>query len=147
MEFGPEYFMREALKEAKYALEKDEIPIGAVVVCNNRIIGRGHNQVELLNDVTAHAEIIAVTAAANYLGSKYLIDCTLYVTLEPCAMCASALGWAQVPNVVYGASDPKKGYSGISDRLLHPKSNVVRGILEEECSNLVKQFFKKLRES
>lgn len=147
MEFGPEYFMREALKEAKYALEKDEIPIGAVVVCNNRVIGRGYNQVELLNDVTAHAEIIALTAAANYLGSKYLIDCTLYVTLEPCAMCASALGWAQIPNIVYGASDVKKGYSGISDRLLHPKSSVVRGVLEEECSVLLKQFFKKLRES
>ena len=147
MEFGPEYFMKEALKEAKYALEKDEIPIGAVVVCNNRIIGRGHNQVELLNDVTAHAEIIALTAAANYLGSKYLIDCTLYVTLEPCAMCASALGWAQIPNIVYGASDAKKGYSGISDRLLHPKSIVTRGVLEEECALIVKQFFKKLRES
>lgn len=138
--------MREALKEAKYALEADEVPIGAVVVCNNRIIGRGHNQVELLNDVTAHAEMIALTAAANYLGGKYIIDCTLYVTLEPCSMCASALGWSQVSKIVYGASDPKKGYTGISSKLIHPKTTVVSGIMEAECSSLLKDFFKKLRE-
>jgi tRNA(adenine34) deaminase len=146
MELSHEHFMREALKEAKYALEADEVPIGAVVVCNNKIIGRGHNQVELLNDVTAHAEMIALTAAANYLGGKYIIDCTLYVTLEPCSMCASALGWSQVSKIVYGASDPKKGYTGISSKLIHPKTNVVSGIMEAECSSLLKDFFKKLRE-
>lgn len=146
MELSHEHFMREALKEAKYALEADEVPIGAVVVCNNRIIGRGHNQVELLNDVTAHAEMIALTAAANYLGGKYIIDCTLYVTLEPCSMCASALGWSQVSKIVYGASDPKKGYTGISSKLIHPKTTVVSGIMEAECSSLLKDFFKKLRE-
>jgi tRNA(adenine34) deaminase len=146
MELSQEHFMREALKEAKYALEADEVPIGAVVVCNNKIIGRGHNQVELLNDVTAHAEMIALTAAANYLGGKYIIDCTLYVTLEPCSMCASALGWSQVSKIVYGASDPKKGYTGISSKLIHPKTTVVSGIMEAECSSLLKDFFKKLRE-
>lgn len=146
MEYSYEYFMKEALKEAKYALEKNEVPIGAVVVCNNKIIGKGYNQVELLNDVTAHAEMIALTSAANYLGSKYLIDCTLYVTLEPCSMCASALGWSQIPQIVYGASDLKKGYTFISDKLVHPKCQVVKGILEAECSELLKQFFKKLRD-
>ena len=147
MEYTHEHFMKEAFKEANQALERGEVPIGAVVVCNNRIIGRGHNQVELLNDVTAHAEMIALTAAANYMGSKYLIDCTLYVTLEPCAMCASALGWAQIPKIVYGASDIKKGYTTYSDKLVHPKTEVLRGVMEQECSSLLKQFFKNLRDT
>ncbi len=111
--FNDEYFMKEALKQALMALDKNEVPIGAVVVCENKIIGKGHNQVELLHDVTAHAEMIALTAASSHMGAKYLTDCTLYVTLEPCSMCASAMGWAQVARVVYGASDAKRGYSGI----------------------------------
>jgi len=140
-----EYYMREALKEAVYALEKDEVPIGAVIVSLGKIIARGHNQVELLKDVTAHAEMIAITSAANHFGSKYLTDCTLYVTLEPCMMCATAIGWAQIPRLVYGAVDEKKGFTLISKKVLHPKCEVVNGLLSDECSQLIKEFFRKKR--
>jgi tRNA(adenine34) deaminase len=139
------YFMREALKEAKKAGETGEIPIGAVVVCQNRIIARAHNQTELLHDVTAHAEIIALTAAAQYLGNKYLEDCTLYVTLEPCVMCAGALAWAQLDKLVYGAADDKRGFMRFGKEVLHPKTKVAYGVLHDECSDLVKDFFKRMR--
>jgi len=140
-----EYFMREALKEARKALDADEVPIGAVVVCKGRIIGRGHNQTETLMDVTAHAEIIALSTATQFLGAKYLTDCTLYVTVEPCCMCAGALAWAQLSNLVYGAEDSKRGYSRCTPSLLHPKTSVKGGILNEECSQIVTDFFKKKR--
>jgi tRNA(adenine34) deaminase len=143
--FSHEFFMKEALKEAHVAFEKNEVPVGAVVVANNMVIARTHNLTETLNDVTAHAEMQAVTAAANLLGSKYLDGCSLYVTLEPCAMCAGALFWSQVSEIVYGASDEKRGYSLISKALLHPKSIVTKGILENECSMLLKDFFLKKR--
>lgn len=137
--------MRQALNEAKYAYEKDEVPIGAVVVCQNRIIARTHNLTEILNDVTAHAEMQAITAAANVLGGKYLIDCTLYVTVEPCPMCAGALGWSQITRIVYGAADPKRGYSLIFPKSLHPKTTIVSGVLEKECAQLMQDFFKSKR--
>jgi tRNA(adenine34) deaminase len=140
-----EYFMRQALNEARYAFEKDEIPIGAVVVCHNRIIARAHNLTETLNDVTAHAEMQAITAAANILGGKYLIDCTLYVTIEPCPMCAGALGWSQVSKVVYGAKDEKRGYQLIAPRAFHPKTEIISGVLENECRQLMQDFFKNKR--
>ncbi|QIK59085.1 nucleoside deaminase [Dysgonomonas sp. HDW5A] len=140
-----ESFMRQALNEAKYAYEKDEVPIGAVVVCQNRIIARAHNLTETLNDVTAHAEMQAITAAANVLGGKYLVDCTLYVTVEPCPMCAGALGWSQITRIVYGAADPKRGYSLISPKSLHPKTTIVSGVLEKECAQLMQDFFKSKR--
>lgn len=140
-----EYFMRQALNEARYAFEKDEIPIGAVVVCQNRIIARAHNLTETLNDVTAHAEMQAITAAANILGGKYLIDCTLYVTIEPCPMCAGALGWSQVSKVVYGAKDEKRGYQLIAPRAFHPKTEIISGVLENECRQLMQDFFKNKR--
>lgn len=140
-----EHFMREALKEAKYALAKDEVPIGAVVVSNNKIIARGHNQVEMLKDVTAHAEMIAITAAENHFGSKYLIDCTLYVTLEPCLMCATAIGWAQISRLVYGAPDEKKRFHINQQKVLHPKCEVKSGVIAEESSMMVKEFFRKRR--
>lgn len=143
--FSDEYFMNEALKEAKRALGKDEIPVGAIVVANQQIIARGHNSTEELQDVTAHAEILAITSASNNLGSKYLQDCTLYVTLEPCAMCASATNWAQLGKIVYGASDPKAGYSLLEGRILHPKTEVRGGILEAECGRLLRDFFKERR--
>ncbi len=133
--------MREALKEAHKALEQDEVPVGAVVVCNNRIIARAHNLTEQLNDVTAHAEMQAITAAANFLGGKYLDNCTLYVTLEPCIMCAGALYWSQITNIVYGADDPKRGASTTGKNLFHPKTNVRGGVLKEECAALLKNFF------
>lgn len=145
MSHPDEFYMRQALMEASRAFDADEIPVGAVVVCRGRIIARAHNLTETLNDVTAHAEMQAITAAAATLGGKYLTDCTLYVTLEPCIMCAGALGWSQVSRVVYGASDDKKGYGKWSDSPLHPKTEVVRGVLEEECSALLKQFFKQKR--
>ncbi len=145
MSHPDEFYMRQALVEASRAFDADEIPVGAVVVCRGRIIARAHNLTETLNDVTAHAEMQAITAAAATLGGKYLTDCTLYVTLEPCIMCAGALGWSQVSRVVFGASDDKKGYSKWSDSPLHPKTEVVRGVLEEECSALLKQFFKQKR--
>lgn len=140
-----EYFMRQALKEAEYAFEKDEVPIGAVVVCQNRIIARSHNLIETLNDVTAHAEMQAITAAANVLAGKYLKDCTLYVTVEPCPMCAGALGWSQISKVVYGAKDEKRGYSLVSPKALHPKTEIIGGVLEKECAGLMQSFFKAKR--
>jgi tRNA(adenine34) deaminase len=138
-------YMREALREAHSAAEEDEIPIGAVVVCKGRIIGKGHNMTERLHDPTAHAEMIAITAAAETMGGKYLNDCTLYVTIEPCPMCAGAMAWAQVGTLVYGAKDPKRGYSLFSPSLLHPKTEVINGILENECGTLVSDFFEKKR--
>ncbi|MFP4023785.1 MAG: nucleoside deaminase [Thiohalospira sp.] len=143
--FSDEYFMKEALKEAYKALNKDEVPIGAVIVSNKQIIARAHNLTETLNDVTAHAEMQAFTAAANYLGGKYLIDCTLYVTLEPCIMCIGASAWAQISKIVYGASDQKKGFTHFDSKLIHPKTKIVSGILENECSSLIKSFFKTKR--
>ena len=139
------YFMNQALAEAKLAFEKDEVPIGAVVVCNKRIIARAHNLTETLNDVTAHAEMQAITAAANVLGGKYLDECTLYVTIEPCPMCAGALGWAQMQRIVFGADDKKKGYSLFSTSVLHPKTEITPGVLAEECSALMRAFFEKRR--
>lgn len=145
MLFDDAYFMREALKEAQYAFEEEEIPVGAVVVLRNRVIARAHNLTERLHDVTAHAEMQAITAAANHLGGKYLVDCTLYVTLEPCVMCAGALYWSQVSRVVYGASDPKRGFGRLHDPLLHPKTEVVSGVMAEECAGLMLEFFNRLR--
>ncbi len=139
------YFMREALKEARKAFDADEVPVGAVIVCGTKIIARGYNYTEHLNDVTAHAEMQAFTSAANYLGGKYLNECILYVTLEPCVMCAGASFWTQISKIVYGAKDAKRGYSLIENSLLHPKTKVVSGILEEECSDLLKEFFRKKR--
>lgn len=139
--------MQAALAEAKLAFDKDEIPVGAVVVCNETIIARAHNLTETLNDPTAHAEMQAITAAANWLGGKYLIDCTIYVTLEPCGMCAGAIGWSQASGLVYGASDEKKGYTKLKGQLLHPKTKVVSGIMEKETKDLFTRFFKKKRES
>jgi tRNA(adenine34) deaminase len=144
--FTDEYFMREALKEAKKALELGEVPVGAVIVCKNRIIARAHNQTEQLTDATAHAEMLAITAAENYLGSKYLNECVLYVTLEPCVMCAGALHWVQLHKIVYGADDIQRGYSLVSTPLLHPKTEVVRGLKKEECKELVNEFFRRIRE-
>ncbi|MEN8230830.1 MAG: nucleoside deaminase [Bacteroidota bacterium] len=139
--FSDEYFMNEALKEAQKAFEKEEVPVGAVIVNQNRIIARAHNMTQQLNDVTAHAEMIATTSASNFLGAKYLVDCTLYVTLEPCVMCAAALKWAQVDRVVYAASDPREGFTRIEAPLLHKKTEVIPGILENSSSTLLKQFF------
>jgi tRNA(adenine34) deaminase len=144
MEYKMEY-MKEALKEAHKALEKDEVPIGAVIVCNGKIIARAHNLTEMLNDPTAHAEMQAITMATSYMGGKYLKDCTLYVTMEPCPMCAAALGWAQISKVVYGASDPKRGYSLFSPNLLHPKTAVEKGVMAEECGRIVTEFFRSKR--
>jgi len=143
--FSDEYFMKEALKEAQKALDKDEVPIGALIVSNNQVIARAHNLTETLNDVTAHAEMQAITAAANYLGGKYLTGCTLYVTLEPCVMCIGASAWAQLSRIVYGAPDPKKGFSHYDSKMVHPKTNVVTGVLENECSTLITDFFKTKR--
>ena len=140
-----EKFMREALAEAKTAAAEEEIPIGAVIVCKGRIIGKGHNMVERLHDATAHAEMIAITAATESLGGKYLQDCTLYVTVEPCPMCAAALNWSQVSRIVYGASDPRRGYSLFSPSLLHPRTEVLSGVLAEECGSLVSDYFKNKR--
>lgn len=137
-----EKYMMEALKEARLALEEDEIPIGAVIVCRGRIIGRGHNMTERLHDPTAHAEMIAITAATEATGGKYLGDCTLYVTVEPCPMCSGALNWAQIGRVVYGTIDPKRGYSMYSPSLLHPKTQVQAGVLAEECSALMVDYFR-----
>ena len=143
--FDDKYFMRQALIEAKAAGEAGEIPIGAVMVCRNSIIARSHNLTETLHDVTAHAEMQAITAAAETLGGKYLTDCILYVTVEPCVMCAGALGWSQISRIVYGASDPRRGYSRIAPDALHPKTEVVSGVLEEECRQLMVDFFKNKR--
>jgi tRNA(adenine34) deaminase len=138
-------FMREALKEAELAQRKGEVPVGAVVVCGNQIIARAHNLTETLNDPTAHAEMQAITAATSFLGGKYLNQCTLYVTLEPCVMCAGALYWCQLGGLVYGADDPKRGFSLVQQPLLHPKTNIVRGILASETSEIVSVFFKNRR--
>lgn len=140
-----EHFMKEALKEAALAFEKDEVPVGAVVVCNGKIIARAHNLTETLNDVTAHAEMLAITAAANFLGGKYLDDCTLYVTLEPCVMCAGALHHAHIGKVVWAANDPKMGFQRLKVSMLHPKTDILHGLKAEESSALLKSFFKKKR--
>lgn len=140
-----EHFMREALKQALIAREEGEIPVGAVVVASNQIIARAYNQTEKLNDPTAHAEMLALTSAANYLGTKYLTDCSLYVTLEPCGMCAGALYWGQLGKLIYAASDEQRGFSVINPKLLHPKTKVVRGPFAEEAGKLVIDFFKGLR--
>jgi len=137
--------MREALKEAQKALEKDEIPIGAIIVAGDKIIARAHNLTETLNDVTAHAEMQAITSAANYIGGKYLTECTLYVTLEPCHMCAGALSWSQISKIVYGASETKKGFSLLENGILHPKTQIVKGVLSDDCEKIVKDFFAKKR--
>ena len=137
-----EQFMRKALIEAQAAYDEGEIPIGAIIVCSDRIISRARNLTETLNDVTAHAEMQAITAAANALGGKYLTDCTLYVTVEPCPMCAGAIGWAQIPRIVYGAPDEKRGYRKFAPNAFHPKATVVSGVLEEECRSLMQDFFK-----
>ena len=138
-------YMKLALNEAMKAYEEDEVPIGAVIVCKGRVIARAHNLTEALNDVTAHAEMQAITAAATAIGGKYLNDCTLYVTVEPCPMCAGALAWSQIGKVVYGASDPKRGFSMFSPSLMHPKTEIVSGVLAEECSSIVSEFFRNKR--
>jgi tRNA(adenine34) deaminase len=143
--FSDEHFMGEALKEARKAFDADEVPVGAVVVCQDRIIARAHNLTERLTDVTAHAEMQAITAAANHLGGKYLVDCTVFITLEPCLMCAGALNWAQVKKVVYGADDPKKGFSTYHENPFHPKTKVVKGVRAAECAALMTDFFRKKR--
>ena len=142
--FTDEYFMKKALQEAEMAFEKDEIPVGAIIVIDNKVIARGHNLTEMLVDVTAHAEMQAITAAANFLGGKYLTGCTLYVTLEPCQMCAGALYWSQISKIVYGASDENRGFTTMGTQL-HPKTTVVRGVLSNEASELLKRFFAKKR--
>ena len=138
-------YMQKALIEAKQAFEEGEVPVGAVIVCRDRVIARAHNLTERLTDVTAHAEMQAITAAANALGGKYLTDCTLYVTVEPCVMCAGALAWAQLSRIVYGASDPKRGFSVFAPNALHPRTEVTEGVLAEECANLMKDFFQRKR--
>lgn len=140
-----EYYMRQALNEARIAYDKDEVPIGAVIVCQGRIIARAHNLTETLNDVTAHAEMQAITAAEDVLGGKYLTDCTLYVTVEPCPMCAGGLLWSQITKVVYGARDEKRGCSLYTPQIFHPKTVVISGVLEEECAALMRNFFKEKR--
>lgn len=140
-----ERFMSMALDEARLAMSEGEIPVGAVMVCRGRVVARSHNQTEALNDVTAHAEMIAITSAANLIGGKYLTDCTLYVTVEPCSMCASALGWAHVSRVVYGASDEKRGYRRLAPGVLHPKTIVSAGVLSDDCAALMKEFFRERR--
>ena len=143
--FSDEYFMKQAFIEAQKAREKDEVPVGAVIVCNNQIIAKTHNLTETLNDVTAHAEMLAITSASEYLGGKYLNECTLYVTLEPCVMCAGALNWSQLKRIVYGASDAKRGFSRCQPPLLHPKTTVIEGILKEQCQEIIQDFFKAKR--
>ena len=143
--FSDEYFMKKAFAEAVTAYEKGEVPVGAIIVSSGKIIARAHNLTETLNDVTAHAEMQAITAAANLLGGKYLNDCTLYVTVEPCVMCAGALGWSQIGRIVYGAGDEKRGYRKFASNAIHPKTEVTGGILENECAELMKEFFKQKR--
>ncbi len=140
-----EKFMRMAIEEARKALNEEEVPIGAVVACGDRVVGRGHNLVETLCDATAHAEMQSITAAASTLGGKYLTGCTLYVTVEPCVMCAGALAWSQIDRVVYGAADPKRGYTTVGGHIFHPKTEVAGGVLADECEALMKEFFKGLR--
>ncbi len=143
--FSDEYFMKAALNEANKAFDADEVPVGAIIVSNNKIIARGHNLTETLNDATAHAEMIAFTSATEFLGAKYLNDCILYVTLEPCIMCAGAAYWSQIGGIIYGANDDKGGYKRVNTNILHPKTKVVSGILENECSALISNFFKNKR--
>ena len=143
--FDDNYFMQRALQEAEQALREDEVPIGAVIVSNNQIIARAHNLTEHLNDVTAHAEMQAITAAADTLGGKYLTDCTIYVTVEPCPMCAGAIGWAQIGRLVYGTPDPKRGYTILAPAVLHPKTTVTSGVLADQCAHLITDFFRKKR--
>mgnify|MGYP006200404581 FL=1 len=143
--FSDEYFMKEAFKEAQKAFNEDEVPVGAVIVCDNKIIARAHNMTERLNDVTAHAEMLAFTSATDFLGGKYLNECTLYVTLEPCVMCAGASYWTQLKKIVFAASDEKRGFERISPSLLHPKAQVLSGILKNEASELIQTFFQKKR--
>ena len=143
--FDDIYFMKEAFKEAQKAYEKDEVPVGAVIVCDNQIIARSHNYTEVLNDVTAHAEMQAFTSAADYLGGKYLNECTLYVTLEPCIMCGGAAYWTQLKKVVYAAKDERRGFSSLSENILHPKTEVLSGIMVKECAKLLTDFFKSKR--
>jgi tRNA(adenine34) deaminase len=143
--FNDEYFMRKALQEAEKAAAEGEVPIGAVIVCQQQIIARAHNQTERLKDVTAHAEIVAITAASEYLGAKYLTDCTLYVTIEPCVMCAGALAWAQVGKIVYGAAEDKRGFMRFGRELLHPKTQLAYGVLHDDCAALMSNFFKAKR--
>ena len=143
--FNDEYFMRQALYQATLAYELGEIPVGAIIVCEQQIIARGHNSSEQLKDVTAHAEVIAITAASNFLDSKYLNDCTLYVTLEPCIMCAGALFWSQIGKVVYGASDPKRGFMRFGKELLHPKTKLAEGVMKGQCAVLLQRFFQERR--
>jgi tRNA(adenine34) deaminase len=143
--FSDEYFMKRAYSEAEQAFKEGEVPIGAVVVCQNKIIARAHNLTEMLNDVTAHAEMQAITAAAGFLGGKYLIGCTLYVTVEPCTMCAGALAWSQIDRIVYGANDEKRGFRKFAPLALHPKTQILAGVLQNECASLMKEFFEKKR--
>lgn len=145
MQYNDEYYMGKALEQARKGASEGEIPIGAVIVCQGRIIARGHNLTETLKDTTAHAEMLSITTATNFLGGKYLNDCTIYVTVEPCPMCAAALAWSQIARVVYGAPDAKRGYSLFSPSLLHPKTEVTKGVMEKECSEIVSNFFKTLR--
>ena len=145
MEVNHDKYMFDAFREAQRAAVEDEVPIGAVIVCQGRIIAKGHNMTERLNDPTAHAEMIAITAATEAMGGKYLNDCTIYVTVEPCPMCAGALAWSQIGKVVYGASDPKRGFSKFSPSLMHPKTEVVPGVMAEECGNIVTEFFQRKR--
>ena len=144
--YSDEYYMKEALKEAQIAFEQDEVPIGAVVVCNKQIIARAHNMTEALNDATAHAEMLAITAAENHLSSKYLNDCSLYVTLEPCVMCAGASYWSRLGKVIYGASDERFGYKKAGNKLFHPKTEIISGIMEEEAGQVLRTYFLKKRE-
>lgn len=145
MVFSDEYFMKEALKQARNAYDEGEIPVGAVVVCERQVIAKSYNMTEKLGDVTAHAEMLAITSAATNLGGKYLTGCTLYVTLEPCAMCAGAIHWAQAGRLVYGGKDEKRGFSNYSNKILHPKTKITAGIMENECSELIVKFFKDKR--
>lgn len=145
LEYDDEYFMRLALEEARYALEEGEVPVGGVIVCGDKVIARGHNLVMRLNDPTAHVEMQLITCATDYLGSRYLQDCTLYVTLEPCVMCAGALFWSQIGRVVFGADDPKRGAARINQRIYHPKTVVDGGVMRDECAEVLKSFFNEKR--
>ena len=143
--YNDDYYMKQALKEAEQAFIENEVPIGAVIVCNDQIIAKAHNMTEALNDVTAHAEMLAITSAENHLGSKFLNECSLYVTLEPCVMCAGASYWSRFAKVIYGANDDRYGYKKAGNKLFHPKTKIINGIMEKECSHLLKQFFSKKR--
>ncbi|MFC2086734.1 nucleoside deaminase [Bacteroidota bacterium] len=143
--FSDEFFMKEALKQARLAIEKDEVPVGAVIVCNNQVIAKAHNSMEMLNDSTAHAELIAITSACHALGSKYLNECTIYVTVEPCVMCSGAIFWSQLSRLVYGAPDEKAGFTKYNPTMLAQRINIKRGVLEDECAHIISSFFKSKR--